>query len=146
MLVSPAMTRPERRPRFDPRNHPRDGARTALRKGIRRPNIGATHLPRNPEGVRGTISPPPGSTPQAVVLEQQRVAYGPQAPESPDHGSSRHRHRWEHLLLVATATPPHSAAPLSPSTTDTMSRKILPGRRGPLGATWDGDGVNFAIF
>ena len=27
-----------------------------------------------------------------------------------------------------------------------MSRKILPGRRGPLGATWDGEGVNFAIF
>ena len=27
-----------------------------------------------------------------------------------------------------------------------MSRKILPGRRSPLGATWDGEGVNFAIF
>jgi isoamylase len=27
-----------------------------------------------------------------------------------------------------------------------MSRKVLPGRRGPLGATWDGEGVNFAIY
>lgn len=27
-----------------------------------------------------------------------------------------------------------------------MARKILPGRRTPLGATWDGQGVNFALF
>ena len=27
-----------------------------------------------------------------------------------------------------------------------MSRKVLPGRRSPLGATWDGEGVNFALF
>ena len=27
-----------------------------------------------------------------------------------------------------------------------MGRKVLPGRRTPLGATWDGNGVNFAIF
>ena len=27
-----------------------------------------------------------------------------------------------------------------------MSRKVLPGRRSPLGATWDGRGVNFAIY
>jgi hypothetical protein len=24
--------------------------------------------------------------------------------------------------------------------------KVLPGRRSPLGATWDGQGVNFALF
>ena len=27
-----------------------------------------------------------------------------------------------------------------------MARKLLPGRSYPLGATWDGNGVNFAIF
>lgn len=27
-----------------------------------------------------------------------------------------------------------------------MARKILPGRRTPLGATWDGEGVNFAVY
>ena len=27
-----------------------------------------------------------------------------------------------------------------------MEFKVLPGRRSPLGATWDGEGVNFALF
>lgn len=27
-----------------------------------------------------------------------------------------------------------------------MEIRVLPGRRSPLGATWDGEGVNFALF
>ena len=36
--------------------------------------------------------------------------------------------------------------PLSPDRAESRPIRLWPGRPYPLGATWDGDGVNFALF
>src|SRR5690606_3141723 len=75
--------------------------------------------------------PPPASRIGGTALAPRRrvAAALPAAPTPPPTGQPESRPIWRTIL-----------------DDQSMVRKILPGRRTPLGATWDGEGVNFAVY